>query len=31
LPKRRAIDTYPCDALSLGPSWPCMSLVLNPL
>ena len=26
LPKRRAVDTYPCDALWLGPSWPCMSL-----
>ena len=26
LPKRRAVDTYPCDALCLGPSWPCMSL-----
>jgi hypothetical protein len=22
LPKRRAVDTYPCDALWLGPSWP---------
>ena len=26
LPKRRAVDTYPCDALWLGPSWPWMSL-----
>src|SRR5262247_185870 len=26
LPKRRAVDTYPCEALWLGPSWPCMSL-----
>src|SRR5262245_55494747 len=26
LPKRRAVDTCPCDALWLGPSWPCMSL-----
>src|SRR5262245_9493012 len=26
LPKRRAVDTYPCDALWLGPSWPCISL-----
>jgi hypothetical protein len=25
LPKRRAVDTYPCDALWLDPSWPCMS------
>src|SRR5215208_644421 len=25
LSKRRAVDTYPCDALWLGPSWPCMS------
>src|SRR4029077_6767960 len=26
LPKRRAADTYPCDASWPGPSWPCMSL-----
>src|SRR3954468_503718 len=26
LPTRRAVDTYPCDALWLGPSWPCTSL-----
>ena len=26
LPKRRAVDTYFCDALWLGPSWPCISL-----
>jgi hypothetical protein len=26
LPKRRAVDTYPCDALWLGLPWPCMSL-----
>src|SRR3981081_3064274 len=26
LPKRRAVDTYPCDALWLGSFWPCMSL-----
>jgi hypothetical protein len=24
LPKRRAADTYPCDASWPGPSWPCM-------
>ena len=26
LPKRRAADTYPCDASWPGSSWPCMSL-----
>jgi hypothetical protein len=26
LPKRRAADTYPCDASWPGPSWQCMSL-----
>src|SRR5262245_49077409 len=26
LPKRRAADTYPCDASWPGPSWPCISL-----
>ena len=26
LPKRRAVDTYACDALWLGPSWPCICL-----
>src|SRR6202023_4338295 len=26
LPKPLAVDTYHCDALWLGPSWPCMSL-----
>src|SRR6516165_9793540 len=26
LPKRRAADTYPCDASWPGPSWPCVSL-----
>src|SRR5262244_1841886 len=26
LPKRRAADTYPCDASWPGRSWPCMSL-----
>src|SRR6516164_4438618 len=26
LPKRRAADTYPCNASWPGPSWPCMSL-----
>jgi hypothetical protein len=33
LPKRRAVDTYPCDALWLGPSWPaCLwTDILNPL
>jgi hypothetical protein len=29
LPKRRAVDTYPCAALWLGSSWPCMSLDRN--
>src|SRR6266550_2346770 len=26
LPKRRAVDTCPCDASWPGPTWPCMSL-----
>src|SRR5262250_3840022 len=26
LPKRRAADSYPCDASWPGPSWQCMSL-----